>query len=646
VERPRKPAPEQGVFFSSYHDKGVFAMALYPIARGSTRNHRAWRVPTHHEAARSLTILTVEQLEERCLLSADPILDWNAVALEVNRVSYSGGVTNDEIGPTRSSRALAIEHVAMFDAYNSIHQKFTPYLVIAPNSHNASDVAAVAQAAHDTLLAMYPSQQPYIDTALTEALASVPDGIRKTRGIECGSYCAQAILTARTNDGSEIAGSYVPDGAVGHHVADPLNPDQGFLTPAWGGVTTFGIPSVDSVQTPTVPDMHTDEFTQAFNQVYALGAENGSTRTTDQTEIGIYWGYDVARGLGDPPRIYNQIARVVAQQEGNTVGQNARMFALINVAMADAGIQCWGVKYRDIFWRPIVAIRRADEIGNPDLVQDTSWVDLGAPKSNPLPGETNFTPPFPAYTSGHATFGGSAFKMMANFYQTDDINFSIPFDFISDEFNGVTRDVHESIPPLILNYVRQILPRHYDSFSQAAAENAASRIFLGIHWRFDAIQGVSAGDRIADIDYDSLMRPKHGPKHVPTVDFASQIDAYLNNTYTTVFPGSGVAGASHFGDLAVPEAALAVTGAASGGPVASLAPEGFAATDTSSQDTTTQAPSAAASSDPARVDTLAAPENAGIGDATQAVFHSQSVDLAFGSPEVMDASLDLSLGTV
>jgi hypothetical protein len=370
----------------------------------------------------------------------------------------------------------------------------------------------------------------------------VPDGVFKNRGIRVGAYVANAILAARTGDGSEIEGSYVPDGLPGHHQADPLNPDQGFLTPAWGGVTPFGIPSTDDIPTPPPPDMLSDEFTQAFDQVKALGAEEpNSTRTTDQTEISIYWGYDVARGLGDPPRLFNQIARVVAVQEGNSVGENARLFALLNVAMADAGIQCWGIKYRDIFWRPIVAIRRADEIGNPDLVQDPDWVDLGAPKSNPLPGEKNFTPPFPSYTSGHATFGGAAFKTMANFYQTDDINFSIPFDFISDEFNGVTRDIHEQIPPIILNYVRQIEPRHYDSFSQGAAECAASRIFLGIHWRFDAIEGVSAGDRIADYDFDNLLRPRHGqaPDHVPTVDFASQIDAYLDGNYLSVFPGSG-----------------------------------------------------------------------------------------------------------
>ena len=125
------------------------------------------------------------------------------------------------------------------------------------------------------------------------------------------------------------------------------------------------------------------QYTDAFNQVKALGSDLGqnTVRTTDETEIGLFWGYDVARGLGDPPRLYNQIARVIAEQEGNSVGENARMFALINIAMADAGIQCWGVKYRDIFWRPIVAIRRASEDGNPDTIADPNWAPLGAPRN-------------------------------------------------------------------------------------------------------------------------------------------------------------------------------------------------------------------------------------------------------------------------
>jgi hypothetical protein len=480
----------------------------------------------------------VEGLEERCLLSADPILDWNAVAIEVNRVSYSGYVVNDQIGPTRSSRALAIVHVAMFDAWNSINNRFTPYLTVAPNATNASDVAAVAQAAHDTLVALYPHQQAYIDQALTQALVRVPAGTFENRGIAVGEYVAQKILQARTDDGSQIPGQYIPDGKPGHHDVDPLNPNQGFLTPAWGGVTPFAIPSTSTIPVPPVPALDSAEYTAAYDQVKSLGELNSTTRTTDETEIGIYWGYDVARGLGDPPRLYNQIARVIAEQEGNSVGDNARMFALINVAMADAGIVSWGVKYRDDFWRPILAIREGGSDGNPDTAAQTDWQPLGAPRTNPLPSESaNFTPPFPSYISGHATFGGAAFKIMADFYGTDDVNFSIPFDFVSDEFNGVSRDIQAAIPDIILNHVRDILPRHFTSFSQAAAENAASRIFLGIHWRFDAVQGISAGDRIADYTFSHVLTPKYGraPAPVATPDFTGQLDAYLNGTYPTYF---------------------------------------------------------------------------------------------------------------
>jgi hypothetical protein len=486
----------------------------------------------------------LETLEQRCLLSIDPILEWNQVAIQIDQTSYSGFGTNDEAGPTRSSRALAIESAAMFDAWNSINNRYTPYLTMAPNADNASDVAAVAQAGHDTMVAMYPSQQAFIDSALTTTLARVPDGTAKDRGIAVGQYVAQQMLQARANDHatdpSQNSSAYVPDGVPGHHQPDPLNANQGFLTPGWGSVTTFAIPSRASIPTPPPPALTSAEYAAALNQVEQLGSATSSTRTTDETELSIFWGYDVARGLGDPPRLYNQIAQVIAAQENNSVGDNARMFALINLAIADAGIQCWGAKYDYIFWRPIVAIRQADTDGNPATTADPTWTPLGAPKTNPLPGEINFTPPFPTYTSGHGTFGGAFFKVLADFYQTDDVHFSIPFTFISDELNGVSRDVQQAIPDIVNNYVRNELPRTFTSFSQAAAENAASRIFLGIHFRFDAVQAVSAGSRIGDYTFDNFLQPRDvgGATHVPTADFTSQIDAYLNGNYTTFFSGA------------------------------------------------------------------------------------------------------------
>jgi hypothetical protein len=476
----------------------------------------------------------LEALEERCLLAVDPILEWNAVALEVNRLSYSGGVVNDQLGPTRSSRALAIVHAAMFDAWNSVNRIYQPYLTLVPGAQGASDDAAVAQAAHDTLIALYPHQSASINAALQTTLARVPDGPRESRGVAVGRVVAQAILNARAEDGSEVPGEYIPTGLPGNHDVDPLNPGQGFLTPAWGDVTTFGIPNVDAIPVRPVPSLTSEEYTTAFDQVKSLGELRSTTRTIDQTEIGIFWGYDVARGIGDPPRLYNQVIRVIATQQRNTEAQNARLFTLVNLAMADAGIVGWHVKYRDDFWRPILAIRAADSDGNNATIAQTDWEPLGAPRTNPLPNETvNFTPPFPAYVSGHAIFGAAAFKTLQNFYQTDEVHFSIPFDFVSDELDGSAHDVYEYIPDMVINHIRQRRPRHYEKFSQAVAENAASRIYLGIHWQFDATEGVAAGYRVADILFDSHVRPLRGSQttHLPDADYLAGLDAYLNNTY-------------------------------------------------------------------------------------------------------------------
>src|SRR5262249_22724178 len=159
------------------------------------------------------------------------------------------------------------------------------------------------------------------------------------------------------------------------------------------------------------------------------GITTPTLRTPQQTIIGLFWGYDGSPNIGVPPRLYNQITRLIARQEGNNEVQNARLFALVNMAMADTGISVWETKYVYSFWRPIVAIREGNTDGNPKTKPDALWTYLGAPADNGS--GTNFTPSFPAYTSGHAGFGASMFRILADFYGTDNISFS----FMSDEFN-------------------------------------------------------------------------------------------------------------------------------------------------------------------------------------------------------------------
>jgi len=439
-------------------------------------------------------------------MSADAVLDWNAVALVAEANDHTPSIVPqpDQGGPTRAARALAIVHAAIFDAVNSIDRSFTPYLVKQTFPKIASIDAAAAQAAHDTLVVLYPQQTAMFHAALRTSLAEIPNGVSETAGRAVGKFVARKILDARKNDGADVMTDYVEGMQPGQHREDPLNPGQGYLTPDWGGVKPFAMGDVVDFMSPAPPELTSAEYAASFQEVKDYGGDGITTptlRTAEQTEIGIYWAYDGRPGLGAPPRLFNQIARTVADDQNNTEIENARMFALINIAQADAGCAAWATKYEYDFWRPVVAIREADPgtgpsglgDGNPETQGDPNWTPLGAPGSN---GNMDFTPPFPAYTSGHATFGASVFKMLANFYGRDDISFS----FISDEFNGVTKDARGNVRPVV--------SRTFDSFGEAAAENAQSRIYLGVHWSFDASEGVRVGNAIADHVFATSMKPR------------------------------------------------------------------------------------------------------------------------------------------
>jgi hypothetical protein len=435
--------------------------------------------------------------------AVDPVLEWNAVLLEANAVDHSDTVNGPEQGgPGRTARTFAIVHAAMFDACNSIEGSCAPYRIMVPLSKTASLDAAVAKAARDALVALYPRQKATFDQRLAETLQRVPNGAAKTQGQMIGGICAQVMLAMRFNDGANNETPYVSGTLPGDHRPDPLHPSQGFLGPNWGGVRPFAVRNVNEFPIPAPPPLHSPEYAIAFNEVKSLGSVDSTTRTDDETIIGIYWGYDGTPGLGTPPRLYNQIVRVIAEQRGNTPAQNARLFALVNLAQADAGICCWNEKYLHGFWRPILGIREADPgtgpsgIGdnNPNTTGDVDWEPLGAPASNAS--GTNFTPPFPAYASGHATFGAATFQTLRRFYGTDQIAFS----FVSDEYNGVTTDQFGVVRPLV--------ERSYQNLSQADEENGMSRIYLGIHWRFDKTQGMSQGRAIANRIFDTTLRPR------------------------------------------------------------------------------------------------------------------------------------------
>jgi hypothetical protein len=454
---------------------------------------------------RSPKALTLESLEDRCVPSADAVLRWNAIALDAIKNDSFLGANIKQPGPDLQARALAIVQIAVFDAVNSIDGSYDPYLTQVDAPPDASITAAVAQAGHDTLVNLFPDYKSVLDADLAADLAGVANRSASIDGALVGQVTAAAILAARANDGADLPMTYTFGSGPGAWQADPLHPTQHPLGPMWGDVTPFAMNSTEQFHVPPPPALTSQAYTDAFNQVKYYGGDGVTTptlRTADQTQIALFWAYDGTPGLGAPPREYNQVAETIAVQQGNTVVQNARLFALVNIAMADASIACWDGKYDYNLWRPVTGIREAGTDGNPDTTADPNWIPLGAPADNGTPitdpnHPANFTPPFPSYASGHATFGGALFTTLADFYGTDNIHFTLH----SDEFNGVNKDQYG-------NTRDPNVTRSYTSFSQAAAENAMSRIYLGIHWSFDAVQGVQCGDSIGNFVFANLLKAR------------------------------------------------------------------------------------------------------------------------------------------
>jgi hypothetical protein len=393
----------------------------------------------------------------------NPVVQWNRTLLGIVRTPGAQPAT---VHPTRS---FAIMHGAIYDAVNAIDKAHRPYLDhLTGASRFASQDAAAATAAHDVLIALYPNFQAILEAQLQQSLAQIPDGADKAEGISIGKTVADRILALRSKDGSSAQPiPYVFGNAPGDYQSTPPNfPAQPQLT-HWSQVMPFALERASQFRPGPPPALTSDRYSDAFNQVKSLGIVNSTTATADEALAGRFWN-------GAIQNYWNEIAQTASLAHNLTTAQSARLFALLNLSLADGVIAFYDAKYVYNFWRPVTAIREAATVGNPETSADPNW----------LP-QAIRTAPDPSYPGAHAVISAAGAEVLISFFERDRFEFNVT----SEVLPGVERS--------------------FTSFSGAAEEATLSRIFAGQHFRFDLTAGQRLGREVADFVFDSFLTPTH-----------------------------------------------------------------------------------------------------------------------------------------
>ena len=393
--------------------------------------------------------------------SAQPVnavIEWNRTLLAIVRTPGAQPAT------IHSTRNFAILHAAIYDAVNNIEPKFSPYLVrISGVSRSASKIAAADQAAHDVLVSLYPGLTS-LDAELQQDLAQLADDERKAQGIAVGQAVASQLLAARATDGANATPPvYVPGTQPGDYQLTPPN-----LAPAdftqWPKVTPFALAQADEFRPGPPPALTSATYTKVFNEVKDLGFVDSTTRTADQTQIGKFWN-------GNIQDFWNEIAQTAALGNHLNLEDSARLFALLNISLADTAIAFFEAKYTYNFWRPVTAVQLADTDGNPLTDPNTTWLPLSTK-----------TAPDPSYPGAHSAISKAGATVLSSYFGNQ-----FTFDVTSESLAGVTR--------------------HFTSFSAAGEEAGLSRIYAGQHFRTDHVAGKDLGRKVAEsVDSSILLR--------------------------------------------------------------------------------------------------------------------------------------------
>jgi MYXO-CTERM domain-containing protein len=381
---------------------------------------------------------------------ADVLTDWNKNT--VDEIRKLG------LGPNPATRTLAIAHIAAFEAVNAVSKNHEPYHAVLTPSLPVSQPAAVISAVYWALVLQFPNEKSTLDALLTESLAEIPDGAAKQHGIDLGKAAAVDIFTLRIGDGSTASATYPGSTDSGKWRPTPradLSTPLAAAEPWWRSVKPFALTTPEQFRPAPPPAITSPEFATAYLETKALGKIDSATRTADQTQIANFWK--------QPTHVpFNAIARSVSKAKAFSLEENARLFALLNITLADTRIAVWDAKYQYGYWRPITAINTDVDYGNAAAVPDTTWLPLFE------------TPNHPEYPSGHSITGSGGARLLAAVFGSDEVSFAVG----SDTLAGVTRG--------------------FEKFSDAEQENANSRIYGGIHYRFSNETGIALGHQVAD----------------------------------------------------------------------------------------------------------------------------------------------------
>ena len=387
--------------------------------------------------------------------SQQQVLDWNRFAQQIIVAD------NGYINPLPATRALAMMHLAMHDAINAAQPRYATY-AIQTRDQQADPAIAAVQAAHDVLAAIYPKQKPALQAYLKQYLDDAGLASSTAKGVALGKRAAADVIAARANDNSTNEEPYKEGTAAGEY---RFVPGFNFVNmPHWRGVRPFALTSPSQFRVKGPPSLTSAEYARAFDEVRRKGAKQSDARSRDESHYAAFW-YELS-DIG-----WNRIARVVSREHPQDLWATARTFALLNAALADSYIAGWDSKMHYDFWRPISAIRLAADDGNQATMPAPTWEPFLT------------TPPVQDYPSTHSVLGSAGAVVLASAFGRDDVAFS--FSSLSADSGNPTRS--------------------FRSFSEAARENAESRVMAGIHFRFAIEAGLALGQDIGHYTVKTLL---------------------------------------------------------------------------------------------------------------------------------------------